>query len=73
MNDRQGIKANTKSEKYHKIMECKMTTPTELLCDSLPIEFISIMNYCKSLRFEDKPDYNFIRKLIKELFIKMNY
>lgn len=32
----QGIKANNKQEKYHKIMEKKMTTPVEILCKSLP-------------------------------------
>ena len=50
-----------------------MTTPTELLCKSLPIEFSSYMNYTKSLRFEDKPDYNFMRKIFKELFVKNNF
>jgi len=50
-----------------------MTTPTEVLCRNLPMEFSSYMNYTKSLRFEDKPDYNYLRKLFKELFIKMNY
>jgi hypothetical protein len=32
----QGIKANNKQEKYHKIMEKKMTTPVEVLCKGLP-------------------------------------
>ncbi len=32
----QGIKANNKQEKYHKIMEKKMTTPVEILCKGLP-------------------------------------
>lgn len=27
----QGIKANTKQEKYHKIMEKKMSTPVEVM------------------------------------------
>lgn len=34
----QGIKANNKQEKYHKIMEKKMTTPVEILCKGLPSE-----------------------------------
>ncbi|CDJ48389.1 Casein kinase one (CK1) TgCK1b, putative [Eimeria brunetti] len=32
----QGIKANTKQEKYHKIMEKKMSTPVEVLCKGFP-------------------------------------
>jgi hypothetical protein len=54
-------------------MEKKLTTPTEILCKGLPMEICTYMNYTKSLRFEDKPDYNFTRKLFKELFIKKNY
>ncbi|CAD8181451.1 unnamed protein product [Paramecium octaurelia] len=69
----QGIKANNKQEKYHKIMEKKMTTPVEVLCKTLPIEFSTYLNYCRSLRFEDKPDYSFLRKMFKELFQKHGY
>ncbi len=32
----QGVRANNKAEKYHKIMEKKMATPIEYLCLSLP-------------------------------------
>ena len=32
----------------------------ELLAKNLPIEFRLYLNYTKTLRFEDKPDYNFI-------------
>ena len=46
----QNIKANTKKEKYEKIMEKKMTTPVEILCKGLPYEFSSYLNYCKNLR-----------------------
>ena len=64
----QGLKANTKHEKYHKIMEKKMTTPVEVLCKGFPMEFSTYLNYCRALRFEDKPDYNYLRRLFKELY-----
>lgn len=54
-------------------MEKKMTTPVEVLCKGLPNDISLYMNYSKSLRFEDKPDYQFLKKIFKELFIKMNY
>ena len=41
----QGIKANNKQEKYHKIMEKKMTTPVEVLCKSLPSELFIFFIY----------------------------
>lgn len=31
------------------------------------------MNYCKNLRFEDKPDYAYLRNLFKDLFTKMGF
>lgn len=31
------------------------------------------MNYSHKLSFEEKPDYDFIRKLFKDLLIKKNY
>lgn len=36
----QGIKANTKQEKYHKIMEKKMSTPVEVLCKGYPCKLL---------------------------------
>jgi len=66
----QGLKANTKKEKYDKIMEKKMATPTKLLCKSFPCEFVTYLNYCRSLRFEDRPDYAYLRRVFKDLFFR---
>eukprot|EP00357_Protocruzia_adherens_P017306 CAMPEP_0114993496 /NCGR_PEP_ID=MMETSP0216-20121206/12563_1 /TAXON_ID=223996 /ORGANISM="Protocruzia adherens, Strain Boccale" /LENGTH=421 /DNA_ID=CAMNT_0002357147 /DNA_START=279 /DNA_END=1544 /DNA_ORIENTATION=- len=69
----QGIRANTKQEKYSKIMEKKMTTQVEVLCRGFPSEFVSYLNYCRSLRFEDRPDYGYLRRMLRELFIREGY
>ena len=69
----QGLKANTKHDKYHKIMEKKMSTPVEALCKGFPIEFGTYLNYCRALRFEDKPDYNFLRRLFRDLLHREGY
>lgn len=34
------------------------------------VEFSTYLNYCRSLRFEDKPDYGYLRKMFKELFFR---
>lgn len=31
------------------------------------------MNYCRSLKFEEKPDIGYLRKLFKDLFYRMGY
>ena len=56
----QGMKGG---DKYHRIMEKKLQIPTEILCLGLPEEMTVYMNYVKNLRFEDRPDYDFLRGL----------
>ncbi|KAK6466068.1 hypothetical protein DFJ63DRAFT_282711 [Scheffersomyces coipomensis] len=69
----QGLKAATKRQKYDRIMEKKMTTPNNILTKGLPNEFLEYMNYIKTLRFDDKPDYPYLRKLFRDLFKRENY
>jgi casein kinase 1 len=69
----QGLKATGKKEKYEKIMEKKMSTPVEVLCKHFPSEFVTYLNYCRSLRFEDRPDYAYLRRLLKDLFFREGY
>lgn len=33
-------------------------------------EFATYLNYCRSLRFEDRPDYTYLKRLFKDLFWK---
>ncbi|KAL5512114.1 hypothetical protein ACEPAG_3635 [Sanghuangporus baumii] len=57
----QGLKAATKKQKYDRIMEKKMITPTDLLCRGFPHQFGVFLNYCRALRFDDNPDL-FVRE-----------
>jgi hypothetical protein len=43
------------------------------LCKSCPPEFVSYFQYCRSLRFEDKPDYSYLKRLFRDLFIREGY
>jgi casein kinase 1 len=69
----QGLQAKTKKEKYDKIREKKVTTSTEALCKGYPEEFVTYLNYCHKLLFDETPDYAYVRKLFKDLFFKKNY
>ena len=66
----QGLRANTKKQKYQKIMEKKMATPIDLLCKGFPDEFRIYFEYCRALRFADKPDYSYLRRLFKDLSLR---
>lgn len=56
--------------RYEKISEKKMSTPIEVLCKGYPMEFVTYFQYCRSLRFDDKPDYSYLRKMFRDLFAR---
>jgi hypothetical protein len=45
-----------------------MSIPIEAQCKGLPLEVSTYFNYCRSLRFDDRPDYNFLRRTLREAF-----
>lgn len=55
------------------ILDIKLNTPVEELCRGLPPEFITYVNYCRNIKFEDKPDYTYLKKIFKERFVKEGY
>ncbi|XP_059147543.1 casein kinase I-like isoform X3 [Physella acuta] len=69
----QGLKAATKRQKYERISEKKMSTPIEELCKTFPSEFATYLNFCRSLRFDDKPDYSYLRQLFRNLFHRQGF
>jgi len=69
----QGLKAATKRQKYERISEKKMSTPIEDLCKGFPVEFTTYLTYCRSLRFDDKPDYSYLRQLFRNLFHRQGF
>lgn len=69
----QGLKAATKRQKYERISEKKMTTPIDELCKGYPIEFHTYLNYCRQLRFEQNPDYSYLRQLFRTLFHRQGF
>lgn len=49
-----------------------MSITIEELCFGCPREFHKYMKYCKNLKFEEEPDYNYLRKLIKDIADREN-
>ena len=69
----QGLPARNKAEKNEKIVKIKADTPIEVLCKGIPLEFGKYLNYCKSLKFEERPDYNQSKKLFRDLFYRSKF
>ncbi len=54
-------------------MEKKLGTSVEALCKGFPSEFVTYLVYCKNIRFDEKPDYVYLKNLFKDLFQKSNF
>ena len=63
----QGIAAKTKEEKYAKILNKKINVTSEKLLKNEPKELMDYLNYCKNLKYEDEPDYDYLTGLFKNI------
>jgi hypothetical protein len=50
-----------------------MPTSTDFFCRGYPNEFGIFLDYTCALRFDDKPNYSYLRKLFRDLFIRKGY
>lgn len=66
----QGLIGNNSSDKFRAITEKKKATKAEELCEGCPLEFSIFLNYVRSLRFADKPDYGYLRGLLKRILLR---
>ncbi|CAA93775.3 Casein kinase I isoform delta [Caenorhabditis elegans] len=69
----QGLKAVTKRQKYELISEKKISTRVDDLCAGYPEAFAQYLNYCRSLGFEEQPDYGYLRNLFRTLFHRQQF
>ncbi len=42
----------------------------QVLCKGFPQEFVLYFQYVRSLRFDEKPDYAYLRRMLRDLFAK---
>lgn len=69
----QGLKALNKQHKYDQIARCKTNTSISQLCTGLPIEFNLSLSYTRNLRFDETPDYAYLRQLFRILYRTFDY
>jgi serine/threonine protein kinase len=50
-----------------KVLQIKIQTTTETLCEGIPEEMIKFLEYCKDLGYDEKPDYKMLRRLIHQI------
>jgi serine/threonine protein kinase len=69
----QGVRVKNKKEKHKKIMEKKLLYSPDDLCFGLPEEFCILLKYARSLEFKQKPNYDGIKKLFKDLLFEKKF
>ena len=69
----QGIMSKSKRQKRSCIGDQKIATSVNTLCVGVPSELKIYMDYCKSLRFEDKPNYIYLVSLFDEALGNYKY
>lgn len=73
----QNMKANNTKQKYKMIMEKKLSTPLDLLCQDYLPEMQTFINYARNLKFEEAPDYEYLKGILesakKRLGINYDY
>lgn len=69
----EGLSGQNKEEKYKKILEKKIATSVEELCENIPEEIKVYINYIRALRFEEKPDYMYLKHLFNQIFEREGY
>ena len=69
----QNIKAKSRKEKYSKIYRMKKNSIPNELCEFLPEEMKTFVNYIINLNNNKKPDYGKLTNLINNLMKKYSY
>ena len=63
----QGMVNSNPKKKYDRIKKLKMDIKLTELCHGLPKECIKFIQYARDMKFEDKPNYTYLRSLLKKM------
>ena len=66
------IEAISKAEIANKLFYIKTLIPVNILCKDLPKEMTEFMIYTKSLKFDEKPNYSYMRNLFEIMLKKLS-
>ena len=66
------IEAINKTDLATKLFNIKALIPMNTLCKNLPNEMTEYMTYTKSLKFDEKPNYSYLRKLFEIMLKKIS-
>ena len=68
----QNLKIKSRQERFNRINYLKKNISYKILCKNLPQELYNFGTYIKHLKFEEDPDYNFLRNCFYSILKKIN-
>ena len=69
----QGLRINKKEDRYKKILEKKKMVNSKELCIGLPNQFYLFVDYCRQLKFDEEPNYEYLKGLLIEIMNNNNF
>uniref|UniRef100_A0A7N0ZS86 non-specific serine/threonine protein kinase n=1 Tax=Kalanchoe fedtschenkoi TaxID=63787 RepID=A0A7N0ZS86_KALFE len=69
----ENVIGSTSNYVFQKIRDRKVKTNIEMLCHGLPLEFKNYLRYVHALRFDETPDYTFLKNMFRNLFARQGY
>ena len=66
----QGMVNSNPEKKYDKIKDLKIKIKLEELCQGLPKETVKFIQYARDMRYDDKPNYSYLRGLLRKIAFK---
>eukprot|EP00928_Gymnodinium_smaydae_P001894 TRINITY_DN10673_c0_g2_i1.p1 TRINITY_DN10673_c0_g2~~TRINITY_DN10673_c0_g2_i1.p1 ORF type:complete len:271 (+),score=30.80 TRINITY_DN10673_c0_g2_i1:65-814(+) len=58
---------------HRALQDSKIALPVEELCGAYPAEFAMFITYCRGLKFDQRPDYAYLRRMLRQLFSDLGY
>ena len=66
-------KTETTEEFYNILKKFKQNTSLDKLCKDIPEEFKNYLEYCRKLKFDEKPNYTYLMDIFFSLFKKKKF
>lgn len=61
------VKGKTKQERKERIKQAKLAVTSKDICKNCPKQVEVFLDYTKNLKYEEKPDYEYIRNLLNSI------